>query len=306
MEENLLHELVTTVFAKKLRVLNVVVRQHGEILARHDFAPEQPVLLYSASKTFASMAIGIAQAEGLLSVDDLLRDYFRPTGVIPAHIDEIRIRHLLSMSAGHAADPVTTAMDNGAPLDDIEALFFAEPFVTTPGTRFKYDNSCTYMLSKLITLRSGQNLRDYLMPRLFTPLGIDTPHWESDPSGIAFGCSGLHLDATDLSKFGQLLLDHGDWKGQQLIPAEYISGATRQQISTADFNEPFATPDYRSGYGFQIWMNHIPGTYRVDGFKGQYIIVLPEQDALVTFISDEPKRMTRIIDLVWETLLSKL
>jgi CubicO group peptidase (beta-lactamase class C family) len=304
--QNILSDLVASAQAQNLHILNVIVRQHGEIIARHDFAPEHPVLLWSASKTFVSMAVGMAQSEGLFSINDPLLEYFHPAGEVNANLQRLQIRDLLRMGAGHRVDPVAAAPARGESLDDIEALFFAEPFVNAPGAHFKYDNSATYMLSKLITKRSGLNLRDYLMPRLFTPLGIETPTWESDPAGIAFGCSGLYLDATDLSKFGQLLLNHGEWQGKQLIPADYVLQATRPQISTADFDEPFATPDYRSGYGYQIWMNHVPGTWRVDGLYGQYIIGLPEQDAVVTYISNEPQKMTSIIELTWNSLMHSI
>ena len=304
--ETILSELITSAQQQNLHILNVIVRKNGEVLARHDFAPEAPVLLWSASKTFVSMAVGIAQSEGLFSIQDILIDYIQPVGAVGKHLRNLRIRDLLCMGVGHRNCPVSTALAKGESLDDIGRLFFEEPFIDAPGTHFKYDNSCTYMLSKLITLRTGLSLRDYLLPRIFTPLGIAAPYWEADPGGVSFGCSGLHLNASDLSKFGQLLLNLGAWEGKQLIPADYMQEATRPQISTADFDEPFATPDYRSGYGYQLWMNRFPDTYRVDGMYGQYNIVIPEKQAVVTFVSAEPEKMTRIIELTWETLLDKI
>lgn len=303
---SILENLVASAAAQNLHILNVIVRQHGEIIARHDFAPEQPVLLWSASKTFVSMAVGIAQSEGLFSIDDPLLEHFLPAGEVDDNLQHLRVRDLLCMGTGHRTDPVSAALAKNEPLDDIEQLFFAEPFIDAPGTHFTYDNSATYILSKLITRRSSLNLRDYLVPRLFTPLGIDAPRWESDPAGIAFGCSGLYLDATDLSKFGQLLLNLGEWQGKQIIPRDYVLQATKPQISTADFNEPFATPDYRSGYGYQMWMNRVPGSWRVDGLYGQYVIGLPAQDATVTFISNEPEKMTSIIELTWNMIIQTL
>jgi CubicO group peptidase (beta-lactamase class C family) len=286
--------------------LNIVVRKDGDIIAEHDFAEERPVLLWSASKTFTAMAVGIAQSEGLLSINDLLLSYFTPTGSVSDNLKNLRIRDLLCMGSGHRNCPITKAMEKGQALDNVEALFFEEEFADAPGTRFKYDNSATYMLSKLITRCSGLSLRDYLVPRLFSPLGIETPYWESDPGGVSIGCSGLHLNAHDLSKFGQLLLDQGEWNGKTLIPKTYVEEATKPQISTANFNEPFATADYRSGYGYQLWMNRFAGTYRIDGLYGQYSIVIPQKRAVVTYISNEPEKMTAIIELTWNTLMDKL
>ena len=159
------------------------------------------------------MAIGIAESEGYFSIDDPLMDYFEPRGQINDHLKILRIRDLLCMGTGHRNCPVTMAAERKNPLDDIETLFFEEPFVDSPGTHFKYDNSATYMLSKLVTKRTGLSLRDYLVPRIFSPLGIEKPRWESDPSGISIGCTGLYLTASDLSKFGQLLLNLGEWNG---------------------------------------------------------------------------------------------
>ena len=304
--ENLLEDLVRSTGEQSLTILNVIVRQNGEVIARHDFEPEKPILLWSASKTFVAMAIGIAEKEGYFSIGDKLIDYLPSNDQPNNNLKNLRIRDLLCMGSGHHTCPVSSAMEKGESLDDIGSLFFAEPFIDTPGTRFKYDNSSTYMLSKLITQCTAASLLDYLVPRLFAPLGIAEPQWLADPAGISFGCSGLFLTASDLSKFGQCLLNLGNWQGKQLIPQAYVKEATRQQISTADFDEPFATPDYRSGYGYQLWMNHIPGTYRIDGLLGQYCIVLPQKNAVVTYTSNEPKKMTSIIELTWNTLIDRL
>ena len=303
---NILDDLINSVKKQDLHVLNVLIRQNGNIIAGYDFAEEKPTLLWSASKTFVSMAIGIAANEGFFSLNDPLLDYFKPNVQVNDHLQNLRIRDLLCMGTGHRHCPVNRAMEKGESLDNIESLFFEESFIDAPGTHFTYDNSATYMLSKLITRCTGLSLRDYLIPRIFSPLGIEEPEWLADPSGISFGCSGLYLTVHDLSKFGQLLLNHGEWDGKQLIPGKYIEEATKPQISTADFDEPFATQDYRSGYGYQLWMNRFPRTYRIDGFLGQYCIVLPEKQAVITYISNEPEKMTSIIELTWNTLMDKL
>lgn len=304
--KNILDDLLNSIKKQNLHVLNIVIRKDGNIITKHDFVEEKPTLLWSASKTFVSMAIGIAEHEGYFSIEDPIINFFRPDGQINDNLKNLRIRDLLCMGTGHRNCPVSKALEKEESLDNIESLFFSEPFVDAPGTRFKYDNSATYMLSKLITRCSGLSLRDYLNPRIFSPLGIDNPQWLSDSGGVSFGCSGLYLTAQDLSKFGQLLLNHGSWDGKSLIPPGYIQDATKPQISTADFNEPFATEDYRQGYGYQIWMNRYPGTYRVDGLYGQYIIVIPDKNAVVTYISNEPQKMTSIIELTWNTLMDKL
>lgn len=289
---------------KNLHILNLLVRQHGQIIAEHNFAPEERILLWSVSKTFTSMAIGIAQGEGLINVQDKLAKYFK----VPQdeQWQKVTLHHLLCMGTGQKTCAFTNAYAVGRPTPDIEALFFSSPVVYEPGSYFFYNNSATYMLSKLISLTAGRSLNEYLKARVYDPLGIEDVEWEADGMGVNFGCSGLHLNAHEISKFGQLLLNHGVWEGKSLIPADYIEAATRKQIDNSAFKEKFATADHHSGYGYQIWMNPIPNSYRMDGLYGQYVVVLPDKDAVITFVSNEPQHMTAILQLAWDYLLQQL
>ena len=130
--------------------------------------------------------------------------------------------------------------------------------------------------------------------------------WEKDINGINFGCAGLQLSAHEVSKVGQLLLDEGCWGENKLIPLEYIQKASTKQIDTSDFHEPFATADHTSGYGYQLWMNSYNGSYRMDGLYGQYVVVIPAKRAVITFISNEPKNMTGILELTWKYIVEQL
>lgn len=305
MKNNILEDLVKSVETQKLHVLNVVLRRDGEIIAEHDFEEEKPVHLWSASKTFTSMAIGIAESEGYFRLKDNLSDYFAEAAKHEG-FEKVTIHDLLCMGTGQEKCPVEEAMNENRQIDDIGELFFKEPVVFAPGTHFVYNNSATYMLSKLISITTGSSLKEFLMPRIFQPLGIPEPLWDSDERGISFGCMGLHLTAHELSKFGQLLLNHGIWEGKQLIPSGYIEKATKKQISTTDFNKFFATADHKQGYGYQIWMNSYPGSYRIDGLYGQYVVMLPDKNAVVTYVSNEPSNMTGILELTWNTLIDRL
>ncbi|MDV3425886.1 MAG: beta-lactamase family protein [Bacillota bacterium] len=307
MKNNMLYDLIQSVKKQNLHVLNVVVRKDGSLIAKHDFEEEKPRLLWSVSKTFTSMGIGIAESEGYFKISDKLLDYFAKDVVeITDNLRKMTIRDLLCMGTGHALCPLEKAMGENRPLDDIGRLFFEEPVIFEPGSHFVYNNAATYMLSKLISITTGYSLRDYLMPRIFEPLGILSPKWESDVNGISFGCSGLYLTAEDLSMFGQLLLNKGVWNGKQLIPADYIEEASKPQIDTSKFHKYFATADHKQGYGYQMWMNSYPGSYRMDGMYGQYVVILPDKNAVVTYVSNEPANMTGILELTWNTLIDKL
>lgn len=307
MRSYILEDLIDEVKMQNLHVLSVVVRRDGDVIAEHDFEEAKPTLLWSVSKTFTSMGVGIAEGEGYFRLNDKIADYFtEDITEVNDNLRKMTIHDLLCMGTGHAKCPVEEAMAANRPLDDISKLFFEEPVVFQPGKHFVYNNAATYMLSKLISITTKKSLKEYLMPRIFEPLGIAEPRWDSDPKGITFGLSGLYITARELSKFGQLLLNKGEWNGKQLIPSDYIERATKPQIDTSKFNKFFATADHKQGYGYQIWINTYPNSYRMDGLFGQYVVMLPDKNAVVTYVSDEPSNMTGVLELTWKTLVDKL
>jgi hypothetical protein len=232
---------------------SVMIMRHGVVLAEgwwHPYAPQYPHKLFSLSKSFTSTAIGMAIAEGLFTLDDPLSRYFRdkmPAELTP-RLEAMTVRHLLTMSSGHACCPLA-AIVHSEHRRDWQRGFFAMPLAHDPGSRFAYNSTATYMLAALIYRRAGMNVLDYLMPRLFAPLGIAQPTWDCCPAGINIGGWGLKLCTEDIAKFGQLYLQQGQWQGQQIVPAEWVAMATSKQISN-DMNKE---PDWKQGYGFQFW-----------------------------------------------------
>lgn len=308
MNNELLCDLISSVKSQNLHVLNVVVRQNGNVIAKYDFEEERPVLLYSVSKTFTSMAVGIAISEGYFKINDPVVDFFPDIQlrVKNDYLNELTIHDLLCMGTGHGECPVMKADWSGGNEWDICELFFKEPIVFKPGTHFTYNNGATYMLSKIVSITTGINLDEYLDRKVFKYLEIPKPRWDTCPKGIPQGFSGLYLTAEELSRFGQLILNKGIWKGKQLIPSDYIAQATAVQIETNDFNPYFATADHHQGYGYQIWMNTYPNSYRMDGLYGQYVVMLPDKNAVITYVSNEPRNMTGVLELTWNTLINKL
>ena len=210
----------------------LVVVRHGAVIADaawHPYRREIPHMLYSLSKSFASTAVGLAVHEGLLTVDDPVADHFpedapkKPS----AHLAAMRVRHLLSMSTGHAEDATGATMRSRT---HPYRAFLRIPVAHEPGTHFVYNSAATFMLATIVQRLTGQTLVDYLTPRLFGPLGIEPPVWDSDPNGVNFGGWGLYLRAMDIAKFGQLYLQRGKWGRSQLIPRDWIAEATRTLV----------------------------------------------------------------------------
>ncbi len=172
------------------------------------------------------------------------------------------------------------------------------PVEREPGSWFVYNTAATYMLSAIITQLTGATLLDYLRPRLFDPLGIENPTWESDPRGINLGGTGLHIKLEDIARFGQMYLQGGVWEGKQVVPAAWVAEATSAH---SDNSNTQSTPDWSVGYGYQFWRcRH--NAYRGDGAFGQYCIVMPEQDAVLAMISGV-RDMQVVLDKVWAHLL---
>ena len=285
-----------------LRALHgFMLLRHGKVAAEgwwEPYAPDLPHSLYSLSKSFTSTAIGLAVDEGLLSVDDpVLRFFPDDAPENPSdNLQAMRVRHLLSMNTGHHEDTTGDVFRGGS--DNWPRTFLSLPVEHEPGTWFVYNTGATYMISAIITRLTGMTLLDYLRPRIFEPLGIENPTWETDPQGISLGGTGLHITTEGIARFGQLYLQKGQWQGQSLVPEDWIDEATRAH---SDNSNTQSNPDWTVGYGYQFWRcRH--NCYRGDGAFGQYCVVMPEQNAVLA-INSGLLDMQSILDKVWEHLL---
>jgi CubicO group peptidase (beta-lactamase class C family) len=274
------------------------------VVAEGYWAPSQandPHILFSLSKSFTSTAIGMLVADGRLSVDDPVLQHFpdeAPTDPGES-LRQMQVRHLLTMSTGHDVD-ATPRVRQGGPA--WRRSFLALPVEHEPGTHFVYNSAATYMLSAIVQRLTGQRLVEFLGPRLFEPLGIDAPTWETSPEGIDAGGWGLSARTVDIARFGQLYLQHGTWRGQQLVPREWVAVATSFQVSNAASGT--TNPDWQQGYGYQFWRcRH--GAYRGDGAFGQFCLVLSEQETVLA-ITGGVADMQSVLNLVWQHLLPAL
>lgn len=275
-------------------VHTLTVVRHGHVIAEAAWAPYErdlPTAMYSVSKSFTSIGVGLAVAEGRFAVDDRVIDLVPE--LAPAdpsdRLAALRVRHLLTMTTGHAEEP---------PLDGSDWAWdaLAAELSHEPGTHWMYNTPATHLLSAIVQARTGERLVEYLRPRLFDPLGFRDPQWQQSPTGVDAGGFGLSIRPEELAAFGQLLLQRGEWQGGQLVPAEWIDQATGLQVPNGSGDS-----DWNQGYGFQFWRcRH--GAYRGDGAFGQYVVVLSEADAVVAITGGLPD-MQAPLDAVWNKLL---
>ena len=278
---------------------SIMLLRHGEVIAErwmNGAAPEIPHVMHSVSKTFTSAAVGFAIDEGLLSVDDKVVDFFpdKLPEVVDSNLAAMTVRHLMTMTCGQRREPAEVRGGDG----DWVSGFLAAPVEFAPGEWFAYNSLGTYMVSAILQKVTGQKLVDYLDTRLFQPLGIERPQWDESPQGINCGGWGLWLKTEDMAKMGQLLLDGGKWHGRQLLPEGWASEMTTFKVPTDRPNDTRA--DWTAGYCYFMWVcTH--GGVRADGSEGQYVIVLPEKDAVIVLTTDSTLYQP-YLDMVWEHL----
>jgi CubicO group peptidase (beta-lactamase class C family) len=284
-----------------------MIVRHGKVVSEGWWNPYRADLkhtMYSCSKSFTATAVGFAVSEGKLTVNDKVISFFPndlPETISP-NLAELKVKDLLSMSVGNKVEPTGAVIMS----TNWVKTFLAQTIDYQPGTKFLYNTAATYMLSAIVQKVTGQKIIDYLQPRLFEPLGINGIDWEIDPNGINVGGYGLRLKTEDMAKFGQLFLQKGVWKGKQILPTSWVEEASSMKI----MQNPSASQaqkdssDWLQGYCYQMWRSR-NNSYRGDGANGQFILVLPEHDAVIAITAEAPDMQSEL-NLIWRTLLPAL
>lgn len=304
MDNSIVKGFVDAITEKKLNVYGVVVRQNGKIVGEYRFRENVFVQMYSASKTFTAAAIMMLVEEGRLRLEDKVISFFEKNElpeVISDNLNKLTIYHLLTMSTGHKEGTIDVFYYE--PCENWIKTFFETPLEYEPGTHFAYNNGATYILSVIVQRKTGMMLKDYLMPRLFDVLGIFNPQWDVCPWGYNKGYIGLHLTTEQLSRMGQLLLDKGVYDGKRVLSEASVELMVKKHIDNEGYWDDSETGN---GYGFQLWMNSIPGTYRLDGLYGQFCVVIPEKNAVITTTCHQEYEQNDILRIMWDTIYKAL
>jgi CubicO group peptidase (beta-lactamase class C family) len=274
-----------------LGTYGVHLHREGAEPVEHRFRTDDRVNLYSASKTFTSVALGMAEAEGRLGLDDRLLDHLPELRPIAAEgFDAVTLRQLLTMTSGTSHEWYSDERVDAA---DLLHEIVAAPLAAEPGTRFQYTGSGPYAIGRVIARVTGADLRAYLMPRLFAPLDLHNPAWHTCPLGFPFAESDLFLRTHELARFAQLLLQDGVWQGEQVIPAGYVARMVNESVEATD------EPDSRR-YGLGVWLGR-PGRYSMAGRYGQLAVIDPQGRAAVT-VTAHTERESDLFDAVHAVL----
>ena len=291
-----IQRFLKTLEEKVQTIHSVMVVRYGKVIAEKwwdSASADKPHVLWSLSKSFTSTAVGLAVQDGKLGLHDEVLSFFPEDAPqeVSGNLKAMRVVDLLTMSTGHQDEPNVRNEQNWI------RAFLAHPVPHKPGTHFRYNTPATFMQSAIVQKVTGQTVNEYLQSRLYGPLGIATPKWDTNPQGISIGGYGLYLKTEDIAKFGLLYLQSGQWEGKQLIPSSWVELATSKQVS----NGSSPVSDWDQGYGFQFWRcRH--GAFRGDGKDGQFCIVMPKQDAVVVMTANTSDMQAQL-NHVWNHLL---
>lgn len=261
---------------------SVLVMQNDTLLAEcysQQYQEKDVHRMYSATKSFVALAIGMLAEEGKISMDDPIAAYF-PEKV---HADtdplllETTIEDLLKMA------PPFRDEDYNSLEGDVVETFFSMKAVYPSGCIFCYNSASPAVLTALVEKIVQTSLFEYLRSRLFEPMGFSAQtRCVQMPQGISWGASGLICTPRDLAKIGQLLLHGGVWEGKQLLPREFVSRAVGKRIDTDAENNRW---ECSFGYGYLIWKVRYNG-FAFMGLGGQLLVCLPEKNLILVTTAD--------------------
>lgn len=300
VKSEVLADFIRELNEKQLGVHSFTVVRHDKVCAQcfwAPYGPDSPHTLYSVSKSFTSTAVGFAVDEGLIGLDDPVytyfpecQKYFVGSRIRNVYNRALTVRMLLTMRSGKMISSAEGKNGKNWIKD-----FFKASFMMPPDTKFKYCSENTFILSALIKRVTGKSTVDYLDEKMFRPLGIEKPFWQTDGEGNNAGGWGLYMRSEDLAKFFLPYLHGGKYKGEQLIPAAWVEQATAKQTATVRDG----VLDNMCGYGFQFWRNPMPNSFRAEGLFGQRCVMFPEYDALVVLNSGRSKDYD-IMEVFWK------
>ena len=266
---NLVEELA---YSPDTDMHHFMVLRHGNVICETDFAPYRKGIwhiTHSMCKSITGMAAGLLIDEGKLDLSENIYKIFHDKGSTWAKIfrPEVTVENLMTMTSGVTFNESGIVSGN----DWLESYLNA-PVSEKPGTKFQYNSLNSYVLSAIITERTGMPMDEYLKPRLFDPLGITDYLWEKCPRGITKGGWGLFMHTEDMAKLGQLYLKKGKWNGKQIIPESWAEASVTKKVDSIEGTY---------GYGYQLWMEERPGSFEYNGMLGQNVLIYPDVDMVI-------------------------
>lgn len=276
---------------ERLNLFNLRVWQDGQLIGAYDWEPVKRLDIRSGTKTITSIAVGFANREGLLSLEDPVAEYFRAE--LPErpsqNLMKMKIRHLLTMTMGfeHAMLMGAQREEMRREHQDWVRYVLKDQVLYNPGEKFLYNNAGPYLLSVLLKKKTGMGITEYLKPRLFDPMGFQNIRTkEYCPMGYELGCSGIWMDVNEFGKLGLLYLQDGRWDGRQLLPRGWVQESSTPSVYTVPTSilpgyEPSQDSVIGATYGYYIWGGPWGKWYYFCGANDNIVVIVPERNAVV-------------------------
>lgn len=276
--------------------------------------PKELHILWSVSKTFTALAVGLAVDDGLLKVENPIKQYFSAEELPEKDTvwgNKMSVWNLLTMSSGIQGDFIGQAA--GGHNFDWAQSTLRSGIMFAPGSKFHYNSMNSYLLSVIVSRVTEKKMVDYLAERVFEPLGIVDYIWEESPQGYNSGGWGLYLSTESLAKVGQMMLQGGRWENKQIISQEWIEAMTAPQImqfkgvifDKEEQDKIVASGDQnQQGYGYQMWC--CPnGAVRMDGAWSQFVVLFPKQNSVVVTTAHSSNN-AGVLKSIWQRLYPNL
>lgn len=292
--------------AGNYKMEGVAIADREKVLLEHHFCTDRARNIYSHTKSYMSLAVGIAADQGKLSLSDKLSDYFPDK--LPESPDEkllkITLRDLLTMASGFDESYLMrNDRRKGVGAPDYVRYMLSRPMKQVPGEKFHYSTGDSILAGRMVEKAVGMRLGEFLYEYVFTKLGQGWPVWENDLQGHPVGGGGMRMKLTDMMKIGQLYLADGKWKGERIVSSNWIRQSSSLQISTHKHSEQDI---WNCGYGYQFWRCPYPESYRADGAFGQVTVVLPGQELVVAVQCNEEGDFSKTVQFLHESLFLPL
>lgn len=305
--EKIFKDFIHFAQCNELKIEGIAIADTDRVILEHRFMPDQERNIYSHTKSYMSMAAGIAIEEGKLSLSDKLADLFPQ--YVPKNADprllEITLENLLTMTSGfHRAYLMEADRRAGIGFPDYMEYMMTRPILRNPGEEFCYSTADSILAGRMIEQATGQRLGEYLYRHVFSRLDQGWPQWENDPQGHPIGGGSMFMRLTEMMKLGQVFLADGKWKHERIISSEWVKAATTKHIETN--TESQEQNEWTCGYGYQFWMSPYPGAYRADGAYGQISTVLPESGLVVAVQCPEWGDFNKVRKGLHEELLNRI
>ena len=290
-DEVALREVYERLFSEDeyITAISLLVVRNGKLVAEGYFRSlddrHTKRQIQSVTKSVTSLVFGIAREMGYFGdLDQRLYD------IIPEAFDddlrkrEITLRHLLTMRAclRFWSDEFAEEMHMNYP-KNVMKYILAKPLFADPGMLFNYRDCDPQLLGGAVSVKTGTTLDKIAEDRLFSPMGIADYYWEKNADGDNWAAQALYMRSRDLAKIGKLVLNRGNWQGEQLVSEDWIEQATSIQTpqyhgQPEDGTDPF--------YGFYWWIYPHMGAFTALGAGGQFIFIVPDKNLVIVMTSE--------------------